>query len=270
MRYYSLGVDHAGQSLTNNRAWAMYTAPRVDSNKYLASVPVDFGTNNTLDSLLGAHLARGLHAAVNDDGTGDELEFRDPATGQYQTYTLLLKNGEPTWWDQDEAATRSVDPGEGFWIIRKTGLRDRTNMVMIAEARTNTSVDIQITTNNMSDGWNWQVFGWPHDKALQNTGTVNALGFEPQAHGGTTARTASQHEQKGDQIWVWDEDSQRWRYYWLVEGTGTEHDGKWWDTPRRSAAVFDLEPGKAYFYRHHVGTNGVTTGTNFNWEAARP
>ena len=45
---------------------------------------------------------------------------------------------------------------------------------------------------------------------------------------------------------------------------------KWWDSQNRRAAIFDLEPGAAYYYRHHVGTNGVTTGTNFTWEATRP
>ncbi len=142
-------------------------------------------------------------------------------------------------------------------------------MVMIAPCRTN-SVTISFTTNNASQGWNWQVVGWPHDKPLQSVGDATPFGFEDQAYGGKTAMTSRSHEDKGDQIWVWNEDLQRWRYYWLVSRTGTEHDGKWWDSQNRQAAVFDMEPGRAYLYRHHVGTNGVTTGTNFTWEAQRP
>ena len=158
------------------------------------------------DGLLGAHLARGLHAGTdNDDPTADELEFRDPATGNYLTYKLLDNAGTPTWYYQANPATNAVQPGEGFWVNRGSGSRARTNMVMIAPSRTNASFDIAITTNHMSDGWNWQVVGWPHDKALAVTGQTNALGLESLAHGGTTARVSSDHASFGDQIWVWNE-----------------------------------------------------------------
>ena len=90
-RFYSVRVNHAGQTLTNDQVWAMYTRPRVDSARYLSSVPVDYGTNNTLASLLGAHLARGLHAGISN-ATADELEFRG-TNGNYQVYYLREKDG---------------------------------------------------------------------------------------------------------------------------------------------------------------------------------
>ena len=269
-RFYELEVSMAGRVQTNARTWAVFADGRADDSRYLASVPVDFGTENRLNARLGAHLARGLHAGTNsNDTTADEIEILDSTTGNYETYKLFDNIGTPTWYYKDKAATNAIAPGEGFWVIRHSGSRVRTNMVMIAPCRTN-SVTISFTTNNASQGWNWQVVGWPHDKPLPSDGDAAPFGFEDQAYGGKTAMTSRSHEDKGDQIWVWNEDLQRWRYYWLVSRTGTEHDGKWWDSQNRQAAFFDMEPGRAYLYRHHVGTNGVTTGTNFTWEAQRP
>jgi len=268
-RFYKIAVAMAGNAQTNSQAWAMFTQARADNSRYLASVPLDFGTNNTLDSLLGTHLARGLHAGA-DNPSADEIQFRD-AQGNYQTCYLRDDGGNAVWYYQGQPATQAVEVGQAFWLTRKSGARARTNMVLVGSCRTNTSFDIGFTTNNVSQGWDWQLFGWPHSKAASFTGTVsNEFGLASLAYGNGSASPTAPHDRMGDQIWLWDEEDQGWRYYWLVDGVNATVNGKWWDSVNRRAATFDLAPGKGYFFRHHVTTSGAPTGTNFTWEAARP
>ena len=52
-----------------------------------------------------------------------------------------------------------------------------------------------------------------------------------------------------------------------MDNIDADHNGRWAKYNfGRQLADFKLEPGKAYFYRHHVATNGAATGVNFNWK----
>ena len=64
----------------------------------------------------------------------------------------------------------------------------------------------------------------------------------------------------GDQIWVWDGNTVS-DFYWLMDGIDWDQNrsGKWWSNRTGTYGDFQLEPGKAYFYRHHG------SGTNFIW-----
>ena len=73
------------------------------------------------------------------------------------------------------------------------------------------------------------------------------------------------HADKGDQIWVWEDNTFKYGY-WLMSGVSPEHDGRWWSDRDGTFGTFSFKPGRAYLYRHHVGTDGATTGTNFLWK----
>jgi hypothetical protein len=87
--------------------------------------------------------------------------------------------------------------------------------------------------------------------------------------GDLTQEGTRPHNDFGGQIWVWRENTFK-DYYWLMEGVGTDYDGRWWDDRKGRFASFSLNPGEAYFYRHHVSTNGGVTGTNFEWDMSPP
>ncbi len=268
-RYYDVVVSLADNVATNTQQWGMLSQPRLDEASYAVSVPFDYGDENRLDSTLGRHLMRGLHAgsvATNSD----QIEFLG-ADSQWKVYSLIDNNGTNEWWDYLVAkATNAIAPGEGFRIIRRNGSRSRTNCVIVAPTHTATVAAVSFPTNNAADGWRWRLFGWPYAEAVACTGQVSPFGFADLGYGGSRS-TGNDHTKLGDQIWVWDAEAQGWRYYWLVDdGVGPGPDGKWWDSQSRSLAQFSLDPGAGYYYRHHVTTNGPPTGTNFSWQPLLP
>lgn len=278
MRLYSLCVEYAGTSYTNDIEWGMFVQPRAVSNaKYLVSVPVDLDADNTLDGLLGQQLARGL--APGTETTGDKLILlRDDGT----TDEYVLKDaggGQVVWWDYDAQPipaepTDTITPGMGMWVMRGSEAgRTRTNAVMVGRTYVSDVDPLTFNTNTPAAGWKWSLFGWPYAESISATGQVSAFGFyDDGAYGGISGLYNAAHSNRGDQIWVWDWDEQTFRDYYLIEGVPgrPELDGKWWDQHTRTNALFSFEPGKAYYYRHHVATNGAATGTNFVWQPDSP
>ena len=268
--YYDVGATMGGVQHLNDEEWAVYVQSRQDNYKYLVSVPVDLGSSNNLDSTLGEQLARGLRA-VAVEADADVLSHRT-AANQWKEYHLLSSGGPAFWWDfdNDTNADLTVTAGMGFWVERKSaGSLTRNNCVFGGRSFTNASA-IGITTNFAYAGWRWSVFGWPFAQPKQhiNQGigstASNQLGFAELGYGGKTVDYDRPHADKGDQIWVWEDNTFK-DGYWLMDGIDGDHNGRWWCDRTGSFGDFSLEAGKAYLYRHHVGTNGATTGVNFDW-----
>ncbi len=270
-RFYEISVTYEGKSYTNTREWAMHVQPRQQDKRYLVTVPVDYVYgSNALDSTLGLQISRGLKAGNQHNEPGaDQIQFDDGLS--FKTYTLVTNgSGEAEWWDGSGQSSRVVTPGEGFWVLRSNNAAPRTNMVFVGVTRTNNISAISITTNNMSVGWDAQIFGWPYSVSKSTSGaTANPFGFvSAGAYGGSRSDTQGTHSQRGDQIWYWDDG---WYYIWLVnDGAGPGPDNMWWDSVTKTYGELSLEPCRAYYYRHHVATNGPATGTNFNWQATLP
>jgi len=271
-RYYKIAVTYAGGSYTNPQEWALHVQPRVNKNLYMVGVPVAYGTNSTLKNMLGTHLARGLYPS-SSTATADRIFFRTTNSVWKEFYYVTNAAGEAMWWDYDTDtnAEWTVTPVTGIWVDRRSGSpRVRTNTVFTGLSHTS-SPPINITTNGAASGWAWNVFAWPFSAADKqvNSGIgptpPDQLGFEWMAHGGQTMDAEQPHDRKGDQLWVWESNNFR-RVYWLMGGVSTNHDGRWWSDRDGSFGNVRLEAGKAYFYRHHVGTNGTVTGTNFIWQ----
>lgn len=256
-RFYTLVVSIDGRAVTNVQEWAMYVQPRVAGQKYAISVPVDFGASNSLNSTLGDHLARGL----STNGTSI-INYR-MTNLVWKTYYLTNSGGQAVWYDDDipGVATSSITAPMGFWLERGSGpYFGRTNAVFVGPSFTS-SPSLQVATNYAASGWTWTLFGWPYSTPrAHNSGTAsNALGFAAGGYGGTSALIQAPHELMGDQIWIWS-NNRFTGYYWL------KPNGRWWDNRTANYANFSLQSGEAYFYRHHVATNGATTGTNFLWQ----
>jgi len=175
-------------------------------------------------------------------------------------------------------STRVVTPGEGFWVFRGSGAVSRTNMVFVGLTRTSNVPAVSITSASEAQGWDAQIFGWPYSTSKSTSGsTKQPFGFSSEAgsYGSTSGGSSADHDKHGDQIWYLYDDNgtNKWRYIWLVDtgGARPDLDDTWWDSKTSANAVFSLEPGKAYYYRHHVElTNGTPTGTQFNWQPVLP
>ena len=275
-RYYNVSAIVGGMAYTNTEEWAMHVQARGDGCKYLVSVPVNLAPGNNLNSSAGVQLGRGLFAGQN--ATDSDRMYYRTSTNSWQEYYLVTNaSGQALWWDFDAGAQAdlTITPGMGFWVERRTGTpRTRATCVFAGPSHVS-APPITIRTNDNIDGWAWNVFGWPfaERKQHQNLGVgstpSNQLGFAAIGYGGTTAHIMKPHEQMGDQIWVW-ETNRFTRYYWLMDGVGDDFDGRWVDRFTGDFADFTLKPGQAFFYRHHVATNGTETGVEFQWQPVTP
>ena len=269
-RYYNVAVSYAGSSYTNSVAWAAYVQKRVEQTdyKYLISVPVDLGASNNLNSTLGQQLARGLYAGTDD--TDSDLLYYRQADNTWKQFYLKNVSGKPVWTEVGGStpADFTVTAGMGFWVVRQgSGARTRTNCVFVGKSFTNAPAQT-VYVNNAVDGWRWNVIGWPYatPKHHSATGGADQLGFvSAGGYGGAKGNSNASHDDQGDQIWQY-ENNTFLRGKWLMDNIDAAHNGRWalYDS-NREIADFELEPGKAYFYRHHVATNGTTTGIQFNW-----
>jgi hypothetical protein len=273
-RYYALSVELAGAGYTNTEEWAMYVQPRTNSNTYLVSVPVNLGTNNTLGLRLGDQLARGLHGGADCSDTNADVLYHRTTNDMWEMFTLVTNEaGQALWYDQACApAQLTVTEGMGFWLRRRSATpRYRSDSCVLAGRSFTNSVSLPFSTNGQTGGWTWKIFAWPYatPKTVTSGGvgatSPNQMGFESSAYGGLTGDADRSHADQGDQIWVWQNNTFKY-WYWLMRDTmGANYTNRWWSDRAGTFAGFSLEPGKAYFYRHHVATNGATTGTNFLW-----
>ena len=276
-RYYTIRSSVGGTDGTGTVEWAMYAQPRIDAKLYLVSVPVDLGAGNNLNGTLGDQLARGLHGG-NSGGSQallDMIYIRTTNNVWKEYYLVTNGTGEALWWDYDigelgDEADLAVTPGMGFLVKRRSGTpRDRTNCVFVGKSHTSAQA-LHFTTNNASDGWAFTLFGWPfatpkhHQNLGPGTTPANQLGFSAQGYGGTSGLFNKPHEQQGDQIWVWEGNTFEHKF-WLADGISADVNGRWIDPETGQIADFSLVPGRAYWYRHHVATNGAATGAIFNW-----
>jgi hypothetical protein len=271
-RFYRLKATRLDAAHTNADAWAMFVQPREPNGRYLFTVPVDLGTNNTLNGELGRLLSRGLHASGATNDT-DMLYCRLEDNTWKEFYLHTNASGRAVWWDHDvnRESDFAVQPGRALWLLRgSTPVESAPSTLFLGRCFRSVPA-VQITTNNAVDGWAWTMIGWnlPQVKQHRNLGAgatpANQLGFAQGGYGGRTFSSRKPHNQQGDQIWVWDGKTYS-DVYWLMGGLGEAYDGRWWNERTRTYAEIKFEPGKAYIYRHHVGIDGATTGTNFWWQ----
>lgn len=272
MRLYNISVNYLGSTFTHSEEWAVHVQNRQSNELYMICVPVDYsGAGNNLNSVLGDHLALGLHADANP-ANADKIRHLDAASGLWIEYYLDV-DGWHTNAAGFGAADVTVTPGMGFQVSHVSGARSRTNAVFVGRSWTES-----VLTNTLFYGKNvtysgWNMFGWPLATTrshLRNKSNSNQLGFWSAGANGGGSGDLYDPSSLGDQIWLWRDGA--WRYIWLIDvGThGVDDvsgwDARWWDEYASDFANFTLEPGKAYYYYHTTNFGG----TNFWWKPDVP
>lgn len=150
-------------SATNWMTYVVYSQSRQTTGIYYwVTVPVDYGTNNRLDGLLGRHLARGLYGD-SDDTVADSIQLPDDS-GVFHEYYL---NGSGSWVDKitDNAATQSLVIGQAVLVARRSGAANRPDTVLAGLQQTN-QISVQLHS-----GWN--MVGWAYDNTSTDWGFTN-------------------------------------------------------------------------------------------------
>jgi hypothetical protein len=246
--------------------WGFYRQTREADKRYLVSSPVRYqpAVENNLNGMLGQHLARGLYAS-NDTNEADRIRMLD---GTWSTYYLATNTDDTVyWWNPSSGTTADVQivDGTGMWIERSSNAASTTNAVFMGITRTEDEVtDINFTADS------WRIFSWalPIPKQHVNAGAAtetNQLGLALIGRGGTSLNP-SFPEKHGDQIWVWEDNTWKHRY-WLIDNDEIDAESmkwnhRWWDPNTGDFADFQLEAGKAYYYKHVTNQWG---GVNFTW-----
>ncbi|MFO7870664.1 MAG: thrombospondin type 3 repeat-containing protein [Kiritimatiellia bacterium] len=259
-RFYHIAASLAGRGATNSaEEWAMFAQDRNNSWTYLVSVPIDYGASNNFNSTLGDHLARGL-----SENNFNQLDFRTAGGTAWNVYHYT-NNGAARWVDDGGSpADFTVTNGAGFRLqAGDNSDAVRTNCVFVGRSVTNLA-SLNILTNGASGGWRWNIMGWTHRLKLTHDGSQsNQLGFAQGGKGGTSGMLSAPHSMQGDQLWIWRDNT--WKdFYWLIGGSKAGKSGRWWNNRTGTFGDFSLEPGNAYYYRHHDG------GTNFTWNPPEP
>lgn len=266
IRYYSVGVKTGGGTWVHDREWAVVVQERKAGRRYLVSVPVDLGDQNTLHGELGRQLGRGLRAGTMAGEGADHIEILD-ADGTWKHYHWIEGPDYKAWWDLESTtlAKAVIEPGAAFWIECDEGEGRKGHGVFYGRTL---SGDLPVRFKaNETEG---TPFGITVSRPLyhRNTETSrkystlpNQLGFAVLGSGGKTSDHRKKDE-SGDQIWVWR--NNEWQgYYWLMDHVGPAWNGRWWDNRTRDFADFALEPGMGYYYRHRVNRWG---GEDFVWQ----
>ena len=272
LRVYSLCARHRGNSYTNDSSWAMLAERREANTKHLCSNPFDYGSENTLDSTLGGHLAWGMYAGSGIDDS-DKLHILTPEATWKELYLMATSSGDSVWWDFDTGAQSNyeIQPGTGFWVTRQAETNTKGNFSILANSCYASPGTVSIKTDNGG----WQAIGVPSHTALRVRNTeasgqystpANQLGiFGSGGTGGPSLRSRDPQLQ-GDKIWIWE--NNEWQgYYMLMDELGDKWDGRWWDGVKNDFADFTMSPGKAYYYRHRPANLG---GSNFVWQVPSP
>ncbi|MCR4437662.1 MAG: fibronectin type III domain-containing protein [bacterium] len=237
-RYYVLeAVRGAGQEPLRRRIGTF--GVRLEVGRNLVSVPLQ-SREGHIRSLLGQTLTGGANALVADrvmkwHGAGYEIAWLVSGTG-------TPYDGE--WMNEAGSAvsTMTLTRGEGFWAEVRKGHQPAT-LQFFGEVPTDSAHAIVVRP-----GLNLIGSCYPVSVPLTATG----LWEQGVAKGATNSREA-------DRIMAWRGD--HYEVAWLVDGTGTNYDGKWLNATGSDTSQLRLEPGKGYWL--HIRSGGQPRTWNF-------
>lgn len=216
-------------STTNDETYVAYRQDRSRPNTYYwVGVPINYGTNNTLDGLLGQQLARGLNGGTSDQDS-DSVTIYNPSN-----VTAYLRNGR--WYynplDALSLATNAVPPGSGLLLRRITG--SGTSAVLAGLAPTNNTVSLGVNSN-------WNFLSWPYNSSNSVWGLSTNIGLAGTAYASDAAEIWLYKNGETKRLRLWSDN--KWHEY--VTGA-TPTAGDWW---------YYLHPGDAFFLK---SSSGVT------------
>lgn len=224
-RVYKI-VDSTGSSeTTNDTMWIANKQARGSNQWHMVALPGHFGTpgQDALNSDAGAELAKLVDHGPNKNQTAQIYAW----TGAWhQIYLSTNVSGDKTWYndDDDVAATRSIDPGDGIWL--KTYLQGAQTAILTGQGHTGSS---QVTMYASS----WNLFSWPY--ATPEANSANGWGF---SNGTFTAGTSWDDSSR-----ILMQDGNQFYNLWLSAA-----DGLWKIQDTTQTAPVSLRAGKAYYF----------------------
>jgi Mg-chelatase subunit ChlD len=236
-RFYKTTVA-AGTQITGSRNTVGVYKLSLVQGMNLISLPLVPMGSTLLDVVIGSQLT-----GAASESAADRIWKWDNAAGIYKRAYL---NASGVW----VAGTPTMSPltlsaDEGAWVeIMPT--HSGKNIYVIGEvATTDRATTIQ-------EGMNLVGSSYPQAVLLDNSGLWTA---DP-----STGAVGADNSVAADRVWAWG--GERFVYAWLVDGTGTAADGKWYTG--NSATTISLEPGKGYFVERRSGRGG------FTWTYTKP
>ncbi|MCH7761018.1 hypothetical protein IIA15_06420 [candidate division TA06 bacterium] len=209
----------------------------------LVSIP--FAPYNTaIGAVLGTQLI-----GDSSELKADRIWKWIPSTKTYQIAWLV--NGgsnDGLWWDSsiDQESKITLSADEGFWIQNRHG----TQKITFSGQASNTP------NRSISLVRGMQLIGsaYPLEIPLFDTGLWK---------GGATGAI---NELDADRVWAWDPVTQKYQFAWLIEGMGSSHDGKWWDSSTGSETIMKLKPGVGYWFE----LRDLPGHADFTWTYPQP
>jgi len=195
---------------------------------HLTSLPL-VPYSSWIQDVIGTQLT-----GAKGEGYADRVWKWEQNRGEFQFAWLVDGIGPEyngRWW-----CTRPFGPsamtlnfGDGFFIQSQNGRQDVTFVGALPAG--------VVRMRSIRPGL--QMVGAPHAEPVLLDSTDL---FESGA-------TGAPYELAADRVWRWDEETLRYKRAWLVDLTGTEDDGTWWDSETWGKAATPMTPGTGYWYQ---------------------
>lgn len=208
---------------------------------HLTSLPL-IPYSNWIQDVIGTQLT-----GARGEGYADRVWKWIPETQQFELAWLVDGIGPEyngRWWCPDPfgPSQMTLDFGEGFFVQCQNGEQNVTFVGALPRG--------VVHIRSIHPG-------------MQMTGAALA---EPVLLDSTdlyeSGASGAPSELMADRIWRWDEETLCYKYSWLVDFTGTENDGSWWDSETSKKALTPMMPGYGYWYQGR--------GDGFFWTFLKP
>ena len=229
-RYFKVVLENEGVR-DSNGVWAVFR-PTIQPGFNLVSVPLYY-TNLSFNGELGTILANALsgHNSSPADGVGDEVLILQANGVSYKR--LYLDGGNPAYWRESGGAlaTDTLQPGQGFFILRNSGSTAQpvfTAPVGNLGNRTNTIVE-GFNLLGLAEGW----YNITFTRAFSSlaSGSLNA----------------NWDEETADQLIQLNDNGSYSRFWRAPDG--------WRNAATDALATTNLFiPGRAYYYKRVIGS----------------
>lgn len=229
-RYYVVEAVRAQQHPPLRRRVGIFPLS-LHTGRTLVSLPL-LPASGDIATVLGQSLTGGSNALTADrimkwTGSGYKIAWLVGGTGTAYDGKWLNENGTAL-------SDMTLEVGEGFWVDIRTG-HQTTCLYLLGEVPADSE---RVLTVN--PGLNLVGCSYPVSISLTATG----LWEQGVLTGATNSRDA-------DRVMAWEGD--HYEVAWLVDGTGTQWDGKWLNAAGSDTTHLRLEPGKGYWLHRRNG-----------------
>ncbi len=234
-RYYVVEAVRGGQQEPLQRRVGLFPL-RLNPGRNLVALPL-LPTSGDLVTVLGQALTGGSNALTADrvmkwTGTGYQMAWLVNGTGTAYDGKWLNESGSAL-------SDMTIQTGEGFWVEIRRG-HPAVTLWLAGEVPCDSARAITV-----NPGLNLVGNCYPVNVPLSATGLWEQ-----------GVVTGAPNSREADRIMAWEGD--HYEIAWLVDGTGTQFDGKWLNPTGSGLAQWCLEPGKGYWLHRRSGSEPRT------------